>query len=57
MDTAKLPQLISEIEALGIPYAPASWADDAEQEYLAADEFLYETRHLREMLNEMLFMG
>jgi hypothetical protein len=48
-----LPELITEIEALGITYRRASWADEPEQERLAADEFIWETTHLRDMLDEM----
>lgn len=53
MDTSKLSELVRQIEALGLKYSRASYADDEEQEYLAADEFLYEVRHLREMLDTM----
>ena len=50
----RLPPLISRIEALGLKDVRASCADDDEQEYFAADEFLCEVEHLREMLDELL---
>lgn len=50
----KLPPLIARIEAMGLPYRRAKYAgDDEEQEYFAADEFLCEVDHLREMLDEL----
>ncbi len=53
---SSLPELIAQIEALGTPYRCASWADDGEQERLAADEFVWETDHLREMIEMMTTM-
>ena len=39
---------------MGLPYRRAKYAeDDDEQEYFAADEFLCEVDHLREMLDEL----
>jgi hypothetical protein len=53
---SSLPELIAQIEALGITYRRASWADDPVQERLAADEFVWETDHLCEMIEMMTAM-
>src|ERR1041384_2535698 len=54
---SSLPDLIAQITALGITYGPASWAEgDPEAERSAAGEFMYETDHLREIIEDMVFM-
>jgi hypothetical protein len=50
----ELPPLIARIEAMGLAYRRAKYADDDdEQDYFATDEFLCEVDHLREVLDEL----